>query len=254
MSYLLYCILDGHRQEPRRKLRFLGYPKTSIMVRAAGLGAAVSRTSSADTAPDVARLLVYSKIVEWFNDDYTVIPMRYGCTFRELGEITKFLEDHKRQYLQLLDELNGRVEMSARITLPELGLSAPSRASEHSHFRARFAGRGASPGIAYLAERFSHYSLCRQSEKRLDEIRGEICSRAQGTFVQSTSEYRAADGKAVLSAHFLVPREQVCKFKQALAPLSAGSTALLAVTGPWPPYNFVLSSPARPPTSPSHVQ
>lgn len=76
MSFLLYGIVHGDRKEPREKLRFAGYPRASIMVRTERLGAIVSKLSLADADPDVMRLLVYSKIVESFNNERAVIPMR----------------------------------------------------------------------------------------------------------------------------------------------------------------------------------
>ncbi len=243
MSYLVYCIVDGGRQEPRRKLRFLGYPRASIMVRAAGLGAVVSRKSAADASPDVARLLVYSKIVEWFNADGAVIPMRYGCIFDALKEVERFLTDHKQQYSQLLQELDGRVEMSARVTLD--GLLVPARSNGRRPLKppAEFARAEAGPGVAYLAQRWASYAIREEWENRRDEIRKSLCSTASGTFVRWTSEYGEQDGRGVLSVHFLVPRERIAAFSEALHCASAPAISSLVVTGPWPAYNFV-SPPA----------
>src|SRR5437879_3870923 len=43
VSFLLYGIVHGDRMEPREKLRFIGYPRASIMVRTARLAAIVSK-------------------------------------------------------------------------------------------------------------------------------------------------------------------------------------------------------------------
>jgi gas vesicle protein GvpL/GvpF len=243
VSYLVYCILDGGRREPRGKVRFLGYPRASIMVRAGGLGAVVSRTSPADAAADVARLLVYSKIVEWYNREQTVIPMRYGCTLAGLTEVARFLEAHKGDYLRLLAELDGRVEMSARVSIEDSGGAESSNPRTESS--ASFA-RGGAAGISYLARRSRYYALREASERRREELSKRICTMADGTFVRSTSEYDRRDGENVLCLHFLVPRGQVETFTRALRPLRATVKGSLAVTGPWPPYNFVRRPASAP--------
>ncbi len=246
MSYLVYCIVDGDCQEPRRKPRCLGYPSASIVVRAAGLGAVASKAPAADLAPDVARLLAYSKIIEWYHRERTVIPMRYGCIFDGLSDIRSHLENRRREYLQLLAELDGRVEMSARVGLEEPQFPIRLQTGAVAQVRVRFAGSGAGPGTAYLANRSGYYALKKEFDKRRDEVRESICQSAEGTFARWTSEYGAQRGKGVLAVHFLVPRNGIGKFIEALKPLSVRVNGSLAVTGPWPPYNFVRSPTARP--------
>lgn len=244
MSFLLYGIVHGDRAEPREKIRFLGYPRASIMVRTDGLGAVVSRLSTADAAPDVVRLLVYSKIVESFNGERAVIPMRYGCRFRELDDILQFLRQEQNTFRPLLDELDGRVEMSARVVLGNLPVD---RATNSSVVRAYTAAPISQPGIQYLAARRQHYALVDQSEVRREEVQKRVCAMAEGRFSRSAAEYSSRDGKSLLLVHFLVPRDEVSEFRRAMAPLGADPLGSVVVTGPWPPYNFV-SSRMRAPT------
>lgn len=245
MSYLVYCVLDGCRCTPRREVRFLGYPQPSIMVRAAGLGAVVSKTSAADLAPDVPRLLAYAKIVESYNREGTVIPMRFGCTFGELGEVRGLLENHRPEYHELLAELEGRAEMTARVTLEELQSQRRGEIDTPVPALRLLVGNGAGPGTAYLAERSAAYALRNELDKRRDEIRRAISGMAKGTFDRWTSEYRVRGSTGELAVHFLVPRNGIGKFIESLTRLTARTGSSLAVTGPWPPYNFV-----RPPAAP----
>jgi Gas vesicle synthesis protein GvpL/GvpF len=237
MSYLLYCIVHEDHPGPRPEPRFLGYPRASIMARAAGLGAVVSKLSAVDRAPDVARLLVYARIVESFNRERTVIPMRYGCRFEDLGEISRLLEQHRDRYLRLLDEVDGRVELSVRATVSNP--ATPPHAAVSARPLIRLSPRAAGPGAAYLAERRRFYAFREELEKRRDEMSKGICARAQGTFVRCTSECTTRDGEEILSMHFLVPRASVELFASKLHPPGPSPEISLLVTGPWPPYNFV---------------
>lgn len=247
MSYLLYCILDGQRRELRHQLRFLGYPQPSILVQTAGLGAVASKMSRSDSAPGVARLLVYSKIVEWFNRERTVIPMRYGCSFNAPDEIRDFLEQRRHQYLRLFEELDNRVEMSVRVTtINEARPSMVSHPAGPSRGGGRFAAQGL--GTVYLTERREHYRLMKESQRRRDEISRRICAAAEGTYVRSSGPGSVRSGTGALCVHFLVDRDQVARFNDALLPLSENAESRTFVTGPWPPYNFVAPADARTPS------
>ncbi len=245
MSYLLYCIVHQDHQEPR--IRFLGYPRASIMVREAGLAAVVSKLANGDLAPDVPRLLVYAKIVESFNRDRTVVPMRYGCTFAELAEIANFLELHRQRYSRLLEEVDGRVEMSARavlrnpVAVPMVNGSPP--------VLMRLARNTAQPGAAYLTERRRYYASKDELEKRREEVRKRVCAVAEGKFIGCVSESARPEDRELLSMHFLVPRHGIGSFGDALRLLAVDPQISVAVTGPWPPYNFVCPVPAIHPNS-----
>jgi len=233
VSLLLYGIVHGDRMEPREKLRFIGYPHASIMARTDRLGAIVSKLSPADTDPDVMRLLVYSKIAESFNNERTVIPMRYGCQFKTIGDIVEFLKRAQGTFGALLDELDGHVEMSANVafddpcddrqTPPSLASAMPS-------------------GMGYLAGRRRHYSLVDQSGARREEVRKSLCAMAAGKFIRAIPEQSSHARKSQLTIHFLVPREGVAEFTFALR---ADRRPPIEVSGPWPPYNFVSTKAPR---------
>jgi len=44
---------------------------------------------------------------------------------------------------------------------------------------------------------------------------------------------------ALLSLYFLVPRDELPAFRAALSLISEAGLATLALSGPWPPFNFV---------------
>lgn len=228
MSFLLYGIVHGDRIEPREELRFLGYPHASIMARTDRLGAIVSKLSLADADPDVARLLVYSKIIESFNNERAVIPMRYGCRFDTIADIVEFLNREQGIFGALLDELDGCVEMSANVAFddPRDDRQAPPRSLSSA----------ISSGMAYLAGRRRHYSVVDQSGARREEVRKSICAMAEGKFIRAIAGQSSHDRKSMLTIHFLVPREGVAEFTRALRTDRHRS---IEVSGPWPPYNFV---------------
>ncbi len=228
MSFLLYGIVHGDRMEPREKPGFIGYPRASIMVRTDRLGAIVSRLSLADADPDVVRLMVYSKIVESFNKERAVIPMRYGCRFKTIGDIVEFLTREQGTFGALLDELDGRVEMSANVAFDDPRDDPEPLAS-------RLLSSAMPSGTSYLAGRRRHYSRVDQSGARREEVRKSLCAMAEGKFIRAIPERSSHDRKSMLTIHFLVPREGVAEFTRALR---ADRRRSIELSGPWPPYNF----------------
>lgn len=239
MSYLLHCIVDRDAEEPRDEQCLPLLSHASILVRTAGLGAVVSRVP-APLAYDVARLLAYARTIECHNRKRTVIPMRYGCSFSDLAEIRGLLERRQEEYRRLLSELEGSVEMSARVAYGELPSSLLREIGAASRPPSEFAHSTTNgPGTAYLAKRSIHYSFGDACALRCDQIRKSIHNAAEGTYLRCTSELSVHTGKPALAMYFLVPREGVRRFVSALQPVSARAGAALEVTGPWPPYNFV---------------
>ncbi len=243
MSYLLYCIVDGERREPRRRVCSLGYPRASIAVRAGGLGAVASPAAPADLAPDVARLLAYARVVDCYNRERTVIPMRYGCTVGELEEARALLERRRHEYLRLLTELDGRIEMSVRVVASEESSARAAGEAETAAPLAHLAGADSGgPGIAYLARRGEYYARRAGLDRQSDELRRRVCAAAEGTFVHCAGDFSEHGRGRTFAMHFLVARAALRRFRQALAPLCAASQGVVTLTGPWPPYNFVWPS------------
>jgi hypothetical protein len=237
VSFLLYGIVHSDRAEPRENVEFNGYPRARIIARTGRLGGIVSRLSPADADPDVARLLVYSKIVETFNHERAVIPMRYGCRFKTIVEIVGFLKRKESMFVALLDELDGRVEMSASMDCEEASIVSATPLS-------RLSSRANTAGIDYLAARRRHYSLVDQSGMQREEVRQSLCALAEGKFIRAIPEQSSHDRKSMLTVHFLVQREGVAEFTRALR---VDRRRTIELSGPWPPYNFV-SPKIRAPT------
>lgn len=232
MSYLLYCVVRADHEEPRDRIRLLGYPRASVMTRAAGLGAVLSEASCADLSPDVPRLLAYATVIESFNRARSVIPMRFGCRFANLAEVNCLLEREHRRYEDLLREVEGRVEMSVLV------MTGAMAAPVSDNPRPLAGG----PGISYLETRRRYYTLRQQEEHWAEEITDGLCKRVQGRFARHTRSAVSGENRNCFSIHFLVPRDGVGAFADALCVAGGAAETSLRITGPWPPYNFVSSA------------
>jgi hypothetical protein len=57
---------------------------------------------------------------------------------------------------------------------------------------------------------------------------------------------RPGESNAILvSLYFLVPKTVLGRFRRAFGELASNESARVMLTGPWPPYNFVLPDAFR---------
>lgn len=191
---LVYGIVDAKVRLPRGLKR----------IEADGLSAVVREVSEKDLEPTIPKILAYENIVEAIHKQTTVVPMRYGSIAESEAQIAERLAEDAEKYSELLDRIDGCVEMGVRA----LEAKRP---------------RKAATGRDYLAIRKEHYA---SNDKLAEEIRGVV----KGLFVDSKVE------RGAFSMPFLLKREKVAAFRKAFRPLLERG---LLLSGPWPPYNFV---------------
>jgi hypothetical protein len=248
VSYLLYCIL---RQPPRRR------PQTRTLVGVAGqpvilvghwgLGAVLSPLGPEELAARIPELLAYERVVESFHQAGTVIPMRYGCVFEDPAQVLHLLQERRWQYLSLLQDLEGCVEMGIRLLLPaEAGASEPARALSGPPAAAATLAQGAvslRPGQSYLAAQRERYAARDREPWSGALLPDKLCQALAGAFMRHRRECRRLGDRLLVSLYFLVPRNRLPLFRRSFRQISAGKSWKLLLSGPWPPYNFVALSP-----------
>lgn len=237
MNCLVYCIFETQGEAPvQLPVGMDGEPVS--LVQAKGLSAAVSRGMAgvAGEHPGVAQLLAYERVVEAFDRQRAVLPMRYGCLLPGEAEVRALLHQNHRAYGAALRDLEGRTELGIRIALEPGGTGAADLADPP----------GMPPdlgGRTYLEQRQRYYAAVDGSARRQKAV-GERCRAAlSGLFVRCKAEVPAAAHplfkRPLLSLYFLVEREKVDAFRQVFQTLDRQVEAKMLLSGPWPPYNFV---------------
>ncbi len=163
------------------------------------------------------------------------------------SQIIKHLEKHDPQYQVLLRELEGCVELGLRVLLPEASLTADSPGDAGG---GREVGEAPPPtgaitphlGLAYLTARKAHYAAQDRWTGEYRRAADRCLAQFAGLFVKSKTE-APSSRLPLLSLYFLVLRPQVAAFRQRFRRLTETESARLLLSGPWPPYNFVTSSP-----------
>ncbi len=233
MSYLLYCMFKSDGVKFTRELTGpAGEPV--FVVGCEGLSAALSRAIASEERPRMGVLLAYANVIESFNRQRAVVPMRYGQWFDATSEVRAILGRHAARYRALLEWLDGCVEMTVHALLsclaevPDSPLNLPAAGVE------RFA-----PGKAYLAAREREFAAQDTFASGCEHIVRELKAAFAGLFKHCVSPRGQLARAPTLPTHFLVPAKSLGRFRHAFEGVRATSEVPLLMTGPWPAYNFV---------------
>ena len=242
MKYLAYCICL------KKKSRRINAPALGVgarptyLVAGNDLAAVVSVMADNDLPRDSATILEYHNAIESLHNQIGVVPLRFGTVIDREEEVIHLLEKHGERYKKLLKELDGCVEMGIRVISEDVSINPEPWDNAYARSVTGCPGAGA----AYLAERKSRYDAeTVASEKEQDAI-----ARHRSPFDGLIVNFKGQASKlpilgsqpraTLLSLDFLVSRRSVDSFRAVYNRLKPEENAKMMLSGPWPPYSFVL--------------
>lgn len=253
MKYMLYCILAAESRGPA--VHPLGVEARPVqIITQNGLSGACSGHEDPPSAGDRSNLLDYKEVVESFHQHCTVIPMRYGAVFNDPHGINRVLAEQGERFKMLLERLDGCVELGVRILLSRPDTPVERLDSENALCDSR------DPGKAYLHRRRAFYSEEARADQNMKGLAEACRGWFQGLFTAFRQEFarpgicgalpfprpggcRAVQEDApggLVSLNFLIPRRDVERFERRFHKISGERPERLLMSGPWPPYNFVV--------------
>lgn len=264
----VYCIISGDQgkvfgqqgiggpacpERSRRGDRVYTIPHRDI-------SAVVSDTPLEAPEPTIEHVLAHEGIIEEVMAGHTVLPLRFGVVFASKARVKEMLEENYRPYKANLARLHGKVELGLKVLWEEAEIrrEVESASERVARFREEMAGRAqefkrvrGTPGM-----RGKGYYLQMKLEKDVAQfeqlVREEmettrerealhIFKDLRGRAVDSCLN-RLLDQSMVLNAAFLVSRGKIESFSQRVETLKSANAERgmeFALSGPWPPYNFV---------------
>lgn len=228
----LYGIVDC-RQPP--ELMPLGFEERAPDIAPYDGFAAVTGYLRQGRPPaDEVHLRKHHWVLDAFMARCTVLPARFGSTFAGLEELNAYLASRRSAHAGDLQRLRGQIELGVRVAR----LAAPRRDSDAV---AGASAAGSGPGARYLIQKHSNsaHRLMRQREAQ------DLASITSASLAPHATqvEWRAlpaSSEKVEVSMAFLLSRERLGAFREALAALRLCEPNLdILCTGPWPPYSFV---------------
>ena len=264
----VYCIIPGDERQvfgregiggpacPERSQR--GNQVYTIPYQ--GISAVVSNTPLEAPEPTIEHVLAHEGVIEEVMAGHTVLPLRFGVVFASKARVKEMLAENYPQYQETLAGLHGKVELGLKVLWGEEKIRKEvERASERvARFREEMAGRAQELKLARgtPAMRGKGYYLQMKLEKDVAQLEQlvreemEVAREREALRIFQDLRERAVDAcltrlldqSMILNAAFLVSRGEMGSFSQRVEELKSANAEKgieFALSGPWPPYNFV---------------
>ena len=160
----------------------------------------------------------------------------------DVRDLELLLESRGDYYKHVLRRLDGCAEMGIRVMVHD----RPAAHAADSPTGESLSPECSNPGMLYLLRRKDRYSAESLRAEQQERISEEFRTEFAGMFKEFTSEaskptIQGSDAGAFLvSLYFLVPKDLVTAFRHQFDSPARKTPSKLLLSGPWPPYNFVL--------------
>ena len=206
-----------------------------------GVGAIIGDLLPNKSAATTDNVLHHERIVEQLMEHFTLLPVRFGTTLADDRQVESLLVARYPLFQRNLTRVANRIELSLKILWAGEQTQREIEGSNRLVEDARAAMITVGPGKDYLMKRLQALAVTGEMRRRATDLAEPIhrlllTGAAEGTCALLASR------DLVMSAHYLVEREQVSTFRHALARLESERRDLhFLSSGPWPPYNFIDS-------------
>ena len=236
MRLYTYAIIDSNSgmDEP---LRGIGEaPLYNIPYR--DIGIVVSDLDPQVQIKTKESILKHEEVVERLMDRFTVLPMRLYTVFSGKEDMLLKVKDYYEDFIENLDRVRNKAEFGIKVIwagniIKERIINAHKNGSP---------AHPAQSGTTFMKEKFERYEIDKEFEEEADRCTAIVDGFLNRLASEKNLEKLKTDN-LLLSASYLVDNEKRDDFKKAFEELrsSPGDLKYL-LSGPWPPYNFIILS------------
>jgi hypothetical protein len=246
MSIYTYAVIDSAQAvEPSPGL--FGMPVHNLPYRR--LGVVVSELPEGDyphmgTVPKTLRtaesILEHGAVTDRLMTCFTVLPIRFGTIFPDRDRVVANAEEHYTDFCFNLDRLRAKAEFGLRVLWPG---EAIRQEIEREGSVWSVTGQPGTAARQFLEAKLVQYRLDQAFATRAEQAIAEI-DRAFHPIAAEEEYERLKTPNLLLSACYLVEQTRIGDFRQAYERLRRGRPDFrYLLSGPWPPYNFVVMPP-----------
>ena len=195
-----------------------------------GIAAVVSPLVTAAIPLTEDNLWRHEAVAEILMADRAVLPVRFGTVLANEATVQDVLAAHYADFVASLDRVRGRVELGLRVLCD----------SEIRNPKSEI--RNPNSGRSYLMARLEEERQVRAWREQAEALAKELHAPLSRLASESTRQVLVTP-RLLLTAAYLVERDQVTAFRREVEALSAAYPALrFLCTGPWPAYSFVTAT------------
>lgn len=206
------------------------------------------RTSLSDTDWLKERILAHEKALEELRSSDDVVPFRFGTVYLDSSHVADMLARHRAALCQALERIQGASEWGVKLYCDADVLRRWIEAESDSIRHLRDMLAQASRGARFFLQKKYARALDGEAAAMIASWVTRIRRSLDGLARESTEievQPPAVHGRStamVMNAVYLVSKESLTQFRQAIAALQEEFAACgfdHELTGPWPPYHFV---------------
>ena len=213
MPLLLYCVSENEPAVPAPKV---GVREAAVQRReVAGMACYYGELKQTPAKFAKEDALVFYKVITAIFSRTAVIPFRFPTVVEGLGELEVYLETEGHELLESLQRLRESVQMEVRL-----------------HYGEQSAAEVAESGTAYLKDRQRTHEILEQLAESARDFLGDI--------VESWHTKEVPNG---MRCYALIHRSEIATFKSKSDALKSEGEVRVAVSGPWPPTEFLHDAP-----------
>jgi len=195
-----------------------------------------------------ARVRTHHGVLETASISHTVIPMRFCTIYQSEERVHEMLAECCDGFVSTLERLRGQQEWGIKVYYDSNTLT---RKVEQVSDRVQALAAEMelkSSGVAYFVRKKQEGIVAEEVERLCAECaqrsHDRLASCAQDAVINPLQgkELTGAQDEMILNGAYLVDEEQLTAFQDELESLReeyGGLGFSYAMTGPWPPYNFV---------------
>ncbi|MCW3063640.1 MAG: gvpL2 [Solirubrobacterales bacterium] len=180
----------------------------------------------------------HEEVLEAAMSATTIVPLRLCTIYLSRDRVEALLEDQAPGLAAALAELRGRTEWGVKVFAPAAAVAAS-------------ASTEVAGGSAYIERKRSERAAREEAHQRTNECAQDVHARLEREAVAACvnppqrREAHGRDAQMLLNGSYLFDDERRSVLESIVEALAGEYEPLgfsIELTGPWPPYNFVLPS------------
>ncbi|HOV78907.1 MAG TPA: GvpL/GvpF family gas vesicle protein [Bacillota bacterium] len=215
-------------------------PGETFLVGYRDIAAVVSNVPKSSWQPTRKNIQKHQKIISRVQENYELLPLRFGTVFKDNEEVRKILEDSYPEIRNMLNKISGKVELGLRVFwvheafLREVGNRKVEELKKEFEL-----GRKDRYMIAVEAGKIIEAAVLKKRDEYVRIIFKPLSRLADDSILNPVT-----GEKMVFNAAFLVKKQLIADFDKAVCDLADEYRCKFSFrySGPWPPYNFVTVS------------
>jgi len=238
MKIYAYGVIDSSEKIYESMKGIDGAPLFNIPYR--DIGIMVSDLNAQIQKEDKTSVLKHEEVVEMLMDKFTVLPMRFSTLFSGKEQVLLMMKNYYDDFIENLGRLREKIEFGVKTIWPgdliRERITTAHRKSDNLPLVA------SSSGKSFMNEKFENYKIDKEFEEEADRCIA-VVDGFFGKFISEKRLEKLKTNNLLLSASYLVDKEKRDDFKKAFEELrGSGGDLKYLLSGPWPPYNFIVLS------------